>query len=148
LAQLIEGKYVSCIDHRPRGDAVAVVCAVPVGDVGQMMVQDGMAVVPFELSKAYLGDQIHAKSSARGIWAGTVENPWEYRAKLEDGPDRQVSGKGWTLGLKSSGQARYLRRIEFRQNAAQLDNKQNERPRAGNPDWRRCFESGSIPQPV
>jgi hypothetical protein len=82
-AQLIEGKYVSCIDQRTSGDAVAVVCGVPVGDVGQMMVQDGMAVVPFELSKAYLGDQIQAKSSARGIWAGTVENPWEYRAKLK-----------------------------------------------------------------
>jgi endonuclease YncB( thermonuclease family) len=81
LARLIEGKFVSCIGQRQAGDAVAAVCTVPTGDVGDQMVASGNAVVPYELSKAYINSQEQAKNARRGVWAGPFEWPWDVRAK-------------------------------------------------------------------
>jgi endonuclease YncB( thermonuclease family) len=81
LARLIEGKFVSCIGQRPAGDAIAAVCSIPTGDVGEQMVTSGNAVAQYELSKAYINPQEQAKNARRGVWAGTFEWPWDLRAK-------------------------------------------------------------------
>lgn len=81
LARLIEGKSVSCIGQRQSGDAVAAVCTIPTGDIGNLMVASGNAVVPYELSKAYINSQEQAKNAHRGVWAGSFEWPWDVRAK-------------------------------------------------------------------
>jgi endonuclease YncB( thermonuclease family) len=43
------------------------------------MVQTGLAVVPWEISKSYLNEQEQAKSAGRGVWAGSFELPWNFR---------------------------------------------------------------------
>lgn len=81
LARLIEGRFVSCVGQRQAGDAIAVVCTVPTGDVGEQMVASGNAVAQYELSKAYINAQQQARNARRGVWAGTFEWPWDVRAK-------------------------------------------------------------------
>jgi endonuclease YncB( thermonuclease family) len=81
LARLIDGKTVACIGQRQAGDAVASVCRIAVGDVAEQMVLSGYAVVPSELTKAYINPQEQAKNARRGVWAGSFEWPWDVRSK-------------------------------------------------------------------
>lgn len=84
LARLIEGRFVSCVGQKQAGDAIAAVCKVPGGDVGSMLVGSGYAVVPWEVSKAYVPEQEMARGAGRGIWSGVFDWPWNYRAKRPD----------------------------------------------------------------
>lgn len=81
LARLVDGKYVSCVGQRQAGEAVAAVCTIPTGDVGDQMVASGFAVVPWEISRSYANSQEQAKNARRGVWAGSFEWPWDFRAK-------------------------------------------------------------------
>src|SRR3546814_15942824 len=45
LAELADGRDVSCVATVPAGEGVAAVCRTPEGDLAKTMVRDGMAAV-------------------------------------------------------------------------------------------------------
>ena len=48
------------------------------------MVRQGYAVAYTRYSYAYVHDELVARISGRGLWAGTFEWPWDYRHEARD----------------------------------------------------------------
>ena len=45
------------------------------------MVRNGNAVAYAKYSTAYVNDEIAARRSGTGMWAGVFQAPWDYRHK-------------------------------------------------------------------
>lgn len=55
-------------------------CAVAGVDVGDWMVRNGWAVAYRRYSSAYVEAEDEARNAARGIWSGSFDMPWDWRA--------------------------------------------------------------------
>ena len=81
MEYLVNGKQAVCktkgVDpqQRPVG-----ICRVGGRDIGAVMVAYGWALAYRTLSPEYIGDESWAQSHRRGLWAGTVQAPWQWRA--------------------------------------------------------------------
>jgi endonuclease YncB( thermonuclease family) len=53
-------------------------------DIESWMVRQGYAVAYTHYSYAYVHDELVARISGRGLWAGTFEWPWDYRHEARD----------------------------------------------------------------
>ena len=82
LRGLVQGREVSCssIDTDRYGRAVAV-CKMGDLDINGEMVRQGWAVAYARHSLSYVRLEAEARRAKRGIWAGTFENPEDYRAR-------------------------------------------------------------------
>jgi endonuclease YncB( thermonuclease family) len=82
LRGLVQGQEVSCtsVETDRYGRAVAV-CKIGDLDINGEMVRLGWAVAYSRHSASYLGTEAEAKKAKRGIWAGTLENPEDYRTR-------------------------------------------------------------------
>jgi len=50
-------------------------------DINAWMVRKGFAVAYRRYSYAYITDELGARIAQRGLWAGTFQMPWDYRAE-------------------------------------------------------------------
>lgn len=81
---LVNGKQVACKtkgfdpEKRPVGK-----CRVAGRDIAAVMVTYGWALAYRTLSPEYVGDESYAQSHRRGLWAGSVQAPWQWRANQQ-----------------------------------------------------------------
>lgn len=82
LRELTTGKTIHCIDRGQRDQYHRVIAVCWVGDVevNRWMVTQGHAVAFLKYSHDYVDAEREARNAKRGIWAGTFEMPWDYRA--------------------------------------------------------------------
>ena len=82
LRELVKGHEVNCssIDTDRYGRAVSV-CKVDKLELNAEMVKRGWAVAYTKHSLNYVGVEAEARRTKRGIWAGTFEEPQDYRAR-------------------------------------------------------------------
>jgi endonuclease YncB( thermonuclease family) len=81
LRDLISGRPVACVVTEPLGQGAAAICSVTgISDLGQNMVSEGLAVSNGHDRGRYLSTQAQAKGFRRGIWIGSFEAPWKWRA--------------------------------------------------------------------
>lgn len=91
LESLIAGRSVRCEGRNvdAYGRTVAI-CRAGSLDLGQAMVQTGMAVAFTRYSDAYAGDEQHARAGRRGLWASNFTTPSEWRAARRNDADANV----------------------------------------------------------
>lgn len=84
LADLVRGHLVRC---DPEGQdqyrRTIARCHTENGniDIGARLVREGVAVAYRRYSIEYLADEYIARSAGRGLWAGSFQMPWDYRAE-------------------------------------------------------------------
>lgn len=57
------------------------VCLADGANVSALMVRSGMAVAYRKYSSDYVAEEEEARQGKRGMWAGSFEMPWEWRAR-------------------------------------------------------------------
>ncbi len=97
LADRIARRPVECEERDiDRYGRVVASCVVGREDLGTWMVGQGWAVAYRQYSTIYVRDEDAARSSRRGIWAGTFEAPSEWRKSQRDGAVENQSTPGPT----------------------------------------------------
>jgi len=72
---------VSCQERdRDRYGRTVAVCHLDGEDIGSWLVQSGWAVAYRKYSLDYVPDEDQARQQRAGIWAGSVQMPWDWRA--------------------------------------------------------------------
>ncbi|MDA0260877.1 MAG: thermonuclease family protein [Proteobacteria bacterium] len=81
LLDLVAGARVTC---RPKGtDAAGQTigrCAADGFDIGGNMVHTGWALADRQTGQNYLDIERRAQQAKRGMWKGTFQTPWDWRA--------------------------------------------------------------------
>jgi endonuclease YncB( thermonuclease family) len=105
MADMVEGKALECepLDTDAYGRIIAR-CLAGDRDLGGEMAALGLAWAYREYSEDYAGVETAARSQGLGVWQGTAQAPWEYRANrweraVVDAPDGcpikgNISAKG------------------------------------------------------
>ena len=82
LADLVEAKQTRCEgSQRDAYKRLIATCNAGEGDVGAALVSRGHAWAYTRYSAAYFGLEQAARRSHEGIWRGSPEAPWDFRAK-------------------------------------------------------------------
>lgn len=82
LADFIGGSAVSCQPvGTDRYGRIVANCHVRGRDIEEWLVNEGWAMAYRRYSSNYIGVEQAAKNARRGIWAGTVQPPWEWRSE-------------------------------------------------------------------
>jgi endonuclease YncB( thermonuclease family) len=83
MAALLDGKTVVCEkqDQDMKHGRPVAICYADGVDVGAEMVERGLAVAYRKYSDKYVPQEERARAAKRGLWAGTFEWPWDYRAR-------------------------------------------------------------------
>lgn len=81
LAQLVSGVNLRCEQRDIDGyDRIVATCKAGQVDLGQAMVEAGLAVALTQFSERYLAADARAKELGLGIWGGEFQLPADYRA--------------------------------------------------------------------
>lgn len=81
LAELVSGRPVTCVVTEPLGEGAAALCSVTgIPDLGRNMISEGLAVSNGHDRGRYSSVQAEAKTFRRGLWIGSFEAPWKWRA--------------------------------------------------------------------
>ncbi|MCC5978886.1 MAG: thermonuclease family protein [Salinarimonas sp.] len=98
LAAMIGADPVHCIerdiDHYRR---IIGECFAGVTNLNAALVAEGLAFAYRRFSMDYAALEDEARSEARGIWAGTVQAPWDHRRDPQHLLTQQVAATGSTL---------------------------------------------------
>ena len=80
LVELVKGRDVTCdpISRDGYGRVIAT-CFADGADIGQSLVDKGLAWAFVRYSDAYVQDELDAKARSLGIWSGNYTTPWEFR---------------------------------------------------------------------
>ncbi|WGF91056.1 thermonuclease family protein [Marinivivus vitaminiproducens] len=83
LARLIDGRVVSCIvEDRDRYDRLVAQCAADGRDLGDAMVEAGMAVDYERYSHGFYAEaEARARAAGVGIWSDVFVDPEDWRAR-------------------------------------------------------------------
>jgi len=96
LIDLVRGQIVRCeptgLDQYHRTIARCTIGSGGV-DINARLVREGLAVAYRRYSDEYVPDETIARIAKRGLWAGTFQMPWDYRAetrneRIHPGPAR------------------------------------------------------------
>ncbi len=80
LADKIARRPMTCEDlGRDRYKRIIARCTVAGEDLGEWMVQQGLALAYRRYSLDYVEEEADAQAVRRGIWAGEFVKPWEWR---------------------------------------------------------------------
>lgn len=88
LEERVRGAAVAC-DRKDvdRYGRLVARCFVrdPVGqeDLGRWLVREGLALAYRKIDPAYVLDEAAARAAGRGVWAGEIEPPWQWRREHE-----------------------------------------------------------------
>lgn len=81
LSQLISSEAMVCqIKTHDRYRRAVAVCMVRGRDAGADMVRAGWAMAFRQYSSDYVAVEAEARQAKRGVWQGTFEAPWDWRA--------------------------------------------------------------------
>lgn len=81
LAERVRGARVRCVESsRDVYRRPLVHCLVAGQDLGSWLVSSGWAVAFVRYSDRYVKEEADARKAGRGVWAGTFDMPWEWRA--------------------------------------------------------------------
>jgi hypothetical protein len=69
-------------------------CTAAGRDIGGTLIDEGLAWAFVRYSKDYAAAEARAKSAAVGIWRGTSEPPWDYRANRWQRASDEAPKKG------------------------------------------------------
>ena len=87
LSILVVGKTTRCTERmRDRWGRIVAVCTVEGLDLGAAMIEAGHAVADVRQGADYLPQQQRAEAARIGLWDGSFDRPWDWRAQYE--PDR------------------------------------------------------------
>jgi endonuclease YncB( thermonuclease family) len=82
LEEIVAGREAACEEiDRDRFGRVHAICRIDGMDIAAEMLRRGWAVAYPDHSPEYEAIQAEAKRERRGLWAGTFDAPWEWRAK-------------------------------------------------------------------
>lgn len=82
LRKIAGSRRLTCLaGKRDRYNRTIAICNAGKTDINREMVRSGHAVAYIRYSKDYLMDQLSAKRHRRGLWSGTFQMPWKYRAR-------------------------------------------------------------------
>lgn len=91
LERLIGGREVACEMKPAAGAKKLGVCKAEGHDIAGMMVNAGWALAYGRIAPDYVPIEAQAVSRRRGMWAGRVEPPWQWRSRQigakPDAPD-------------------------------------------------------------
>lgn len=80
LDDLVQGHTVTCVGRdTDRWDRIIAVCDIGGVDLGQWMIESGWATAYRRYSRDYVPAEDRARSSGRGIWSGSFEDPERWR---------------------------------------------------------------------
>ena len=83
LSNYIGQNQVTCwIRGKDRNGQSLGTCGVNGLDLAALMVRNGWALAYRDLSPQYLELEAFAQTRVRGLWAGRVEPPWQYRTRM------------------------------------------------------------------
>lgn len=83
LADKIGGSTVRCEGSlRDRYGRLIAVCFKDSENLNRWMIANGWAVAFRRYSQDYVDDEDQARSARRGIWSGTFDMPWDWRAGI------------------------------------------------------------------
>jgi endonuclease YncB( thermonuclease family) len=87
MKELLNSKTVRCErkDQDTKYGRPVAICFVDGTDIGAVMVEEGLAVAYRKYSKKYVPNEQRARAGKRGLWSGTFEMPWHYRARVRKG---------------------------------------------------------------
>ncbi|WP_292506756.1 thermonuclease family protein [Mesorhizobium sp.] len=106
--------------------------------VQQWLVEQGLALDwPKYSSGIYAGQQAAAKAAMRGIWAGSFQEPWDWRAERHD----QGLSTGKPLGLVSPSALVQSWTCQPRRTCSQISSCDEARWYLGNCSWGGKLES-------
>ena len=99
LERLVSKSKVSCSgDGLDAYDRVIATCHADNLNINAEMVLRGQAFAFRKYSKRYIYEESQARSAKVGLWAGSAQMPWEYRAKKWE-----VADKGAPVGCPIKG---------------------------------------------
>ena len=74
------GTYLRCTHmDTDRYKRLIVACANQKGDIAEQLIAEGFAIAHRYYSKRYVPAELHARKNRLGLWAGTFQDPYEYR---------------------------------------------------------------------
>jgi endonuclease YncB( thermonuclease family) len=86
LADFIGNQTVSCEEKAvDRYGRIVGKCFVRNQDRNLYMVRSGWALAYRRYSSEYIGAEQEAKNNHRGVWAGSLTPPWEWRRQKREG---------------------------------------------------------------
>jgi endonuclease YncB( thermonuclease family) len=81
LADHIGQRTVRCEQRdRDRYGRIVAVCWVADEDISRWLVEQGWALAFRKYSTRYVSEEEDARAAGRGIWRGTFDAPWDWRA--------------------------------------------------------------------
>jgi endonuclease YncB( thermonuclease family) len=82
LRELVADQPVTCEPKtRDRYGRTVAICGTPsIPDLGRAMVRDGWVVAFVRYSRDYISEEAEARDAKRGLWSGSFELPWNWRA--------------------------------------------------------------------
>jgi endonuclease YncB( thermonuclease family) len=103
LAELVARGSVSCQqrDYDDHGRVVST-CRVGSTDLGEAMVNAGLAVAFTKFSMQYVGAEARAREARVGLWAGSFQMPADYRAANPRQSHRPVGRAGAVTPQRSA----------------------------------------------
>ena len=91
LRALLASGSVRCVSQgRDDYDRVLAHCTAAGRDIGAQLVSTGVAVAFTRYSEEYLPQQVDAFKAGAGLWAGSFQMPWEFRAERWERAAQQV----------------------------------------------------------
>lgn len=95
LSGLIKGQDVICESTgQDRYGRMLAICRLADGtDLNAKLVRDGYALAFVRYLNRYVGEERDAKNAKRGLWAGSFQAPWDWRARITIEPQGIVSNR-------------------------------------------------------
>ena len=85
LVEITKGRDISCVGHG-RDDYGRVIATCHAGgvDLGETLVDKGLALAFRRYSDSYTEVEARARDARAGMWRGRFEAPWDFRARQWD----------------------------------------------------------------
>lgn len=103
LADLIGGKSTSCeIAGRDSFDRILGYCSIDGREINRAMVEAGQALAFRKYSDRYVAAENVAQMAGVGLWAGTFQAPWEWRADVAQQAQQNAGATGNDCTIKGN----------------------------------------------
>ena len=82
LVEITKGRDISCEGHgRDDFDRLIATCRAGGVDIGESLVDKGLALAFRRYSDSYVEVEGRARAARAGVWSGRFEAPWDFRAR-------------------------------------------------------------------
>lgn len=106
LSDRIGRRPVACeVKDKDRYGRLVAACSAGGENLNAWMAANGWAMAYRQYSKDYVGAEATARASRAGIWAGTFQPPWEWRAEKRAGGKPQAANQNRPAPAAASASA-------------------------------------------